>query len=44
MPMKFVGLSTLFERSLRDTSATHGRPLTLDCEMNVAKGIPTIVW
>lgn len=44
MMMRFVGLSTLFERPLRDTSATQGRPLTLDCEMNVTKGVPSIVW
>jgi hypothetical protein len=39
-----IGLSTLFERSLRDTSVTQGRPLTLDCELDIKKGVPTIVW
>ncbi|CAF3618249.1 unnamed protein product [Rotaria sordida] len=39
-----TGLATLFERPLRDTSVTHGRPLTLDCEVNTKKGVPTIVW
>jgi len=40
----FIGLSTLFERPLRDTSVTHGRPLTLDCELNIKNGVPTIIW
>lgn len=40
----FLDLSTLFERPLRDTSVTQGRPLTLDCELNVKGGVPTIVW
>ncbi|CAF4747141.1 unnamed protein product, partial [Rotaria sp. Silwood1] len=39
-----TGLSTLFVRPLRDISVTQGRPLTLDCEVNVQKGVPTIVW
>jgi len=42
--LSIAGLTTLFERPLRDTSVTQGRPLTLDCELNTKKGIPTIVW
>ncbi|CAF2489671.1 unnamed protein product [Rotaria sp. Silwood2] len=42
--LSITGLSTLFERPLRDTSVTQGRPLTLDCELDIKKGVPTIVW
>jgi len=42
--MEFLGLSTLFERPLRDTSVSQGRPLTLDCELNIKNGVPTVVW
>ena len=42
--MEFLGLSTLFERPLRDTSVSQGRPLSLDCELNIKNGVPTVVW
>ncbi|CAF0916357.1 unnamed protein product [Adineta ricciae] len=42
--LNVAGLITLFERQLRDTSVTQGRPLTLDCEVNIKNGVPTIVW
>ena len=37
-------MNTLFERSLRDTTVTQGRPFTLDCELNIKNGVPTVVW
>jgi hypothetical protein len=42
--LSIADLSTLFVRPLRDTSVTHGRPLTLDCELDIQKGVPTVVW
>ncbi|CAF3575459.1 unnamed protein product [Adineta steineri] len=42
--LTITGLTTLFERPLRDTSVTQGRPLSLDCEVNIKNGVPTIVW
>jgi hypothetical protein len=40
----FSGLSTLFERSLRDITVHQGRPFALDCEVNIKNGVPTIQW
>jgi len=40
----FKGLSSLFERLLRDVTVQQGRPFTLDCEVNVKNGVPTIQW
>lgn len=42
--VRILGLSTLFERPLRDTTVTQGRPLTLDCELHTRNGVPTVVW
>ncbi|CAM4905811.1 unnamed protein product [Rotaria socialis] len=42
--LSITGLTTIFERPLRDTSVTQGRPLTLDCELDIKKGIPKVVW
>lgn len=42
--LNIAGLTTLFERPLRDTSVTQGRPLTLDCELSTKSGVPTVVW
>ncbi|CAF3835512.1 unnamed protein product, partial [Rotaria magnacalcarata] len=42
--LNITGLSTLFERSLRDISVSQGRLFALDCEVNTKKGVPTIVW
>lgn len=39
-----TGLTTLFDRPLRDTAVTQGRPFTLDCEISVKDGTPTVVW
>ena len=39
-----LGLSTLFERPLRDITVLQGRPFTIDCQVNVSKGSPTIQW
>jgi hypothetical protein len=40
----FTGLSTLFERTLRDVTVTQGRPCTLDCEVNIKNGVPSVIW
>jgi hemicentin len=37
-------VTTLFERSLRDTKVSQGRPFTLDCELNIKNGVPTVIW
>ena len=42
--VNITGLSTLFERTLRDVTVNQGRPFTLDCELNIKNGIPTVVW
>ncbi|CAF4411341.1 unnamed protein product, partial [Rotaria sp. Silwood2] len=42
--LTITGLSTLFVRPLRDAIANQGRPLTLDCEVNIRNGVPTIIW
>ena len=42
--LTITGLSTLFVRPLRDISIQQGRPFTLDCEVNVDNGVPTIQW
>ncbi|CAF4411465.1 unnamed protein product, partial [Rotaria socialis] len=42
--LTITGLSTLFERPLRDISVSQGRLFALDCEVNTKKGVPTIVW
>ncbi|CAF5130161.1 unnamed protein product, partial [Rotaria magnacalcarata] len=42
--LRIAGLTTIFKRPLRDTSVTQGRPLTLDCELDIKKGVPTVVW
>lgn len=39
-----LGLSTLFERPLRDITVHQGRPFTLDCQVFVDKGVPTVQW
>ncbi|CAF1491714.1 unnamed protein product, partial [Adineta ricciae] len=42
--LEITGLSTFFDRQLRDTTVTQGRPFTLDCEVNIKDGEPTITW
>jgi hemicentin len=42
--LNIQGLSTLFERSLRDITVNQGRPFALDCEVSTKNGVPTIIW